>query len=300
MTVVALQLAGWFFPPLSFFSSAAIALCAFHYALPIAAAVLAAAGFAASGLIALLALVGGDGDALRAYMNALLLVALHWAPIFVFARVWRNASLSVAVQVLGVLAVVVLLAAHWSLDDLAELWREQMTGLMPFSVDELAPDGRAAFHHLTEIMTGVTISGATATWTLCAMFGRWMQRLQGERGRFRAEVAEMNMGVILAAFMAAATAMWVMRGGPLWLEIVIATAPLFFIQGVVTAHRLINLRVENRKPWLIGLYAGLFVSLWLDPRILTVIIVLGVLENFVKLRRRCLQIRRHDDEPPAS
>lgn len=290
-----LQLVGMAFPPAGFLGGSVAALYCFHYAPAAVAPVLLAAAALVTGVFwALTAL--GDGAGVPVGM--LLALGVQWLAIALFVGVWRKVSLSLALQTLGVVVLVALAVAHLLVNDVAQAWRERVEAFLSLSVADLDPETGAVLEGMLVLMTGLTLAGLAASLTLCSMFGRWMQTLRGERGPFRAEALELSLGVILTTVFAATLVMWGVSGEAVWGEAAIALSPLFFVQGVATCHRLVITFAANAKPWLVALYVALFLAVLLDLRILAMIMVLGALENFVKLRRRCL--RAKDGEMPKA
>ena len=315
-----IQLCATFFSLLNIVSGAMVALLCFRHdmtyrvLIPVLAAILVAIGAAATTLADVpFSLVAWP-------------LVYFWLPIFIIAWMWRETSMSLALQVLGALGAGTLVAFH-ILDYVPGLLVQMIDQSLARMEDaESMALAEELTHDMVAVINSAFIASFVIWWALCALFGRWMylspkenpeenleEDLKGN-GAFRsemvAEMMEFHLGIILTALLVVATIVGTLGGHPVGMGAVVILSTLFLLQGVITVHQIVVILSDEPRFWLIGFYILFVASLWFSlsaamhageaaeatlanpgPVAMLGIIVLGALENFINLKKRCLNLK---------
>ncbi|MCG6867311.1 MAG: DUF2232 domain-containing protein [Gammaproteobacteria bacterium] len=264
-------------PPLSLLSGAALALVTLRSGasngLQVAALALAVA--TALGWLAL-----GTPSA------GLIFGLVQWAPVFILALVLRyTISLRLAVGTAAVLGLVLLGVLHTAVPDLAALWTALLDEYFRTNLEQVEVPAEQIDETLqtaSVIMTGAVVSSLMLVAVLSLLIARWWQSVLYNPGGFRSEFQELRLGRPLAIVgTALLVAAYLQKSSALTEAALVALLP-FLLQGIAVVHGL-SARSANPVPWLIGLYALLIIAM---PQMMAALIALGVMDNFVDLRRR--------------
>lgn len=289
--IVLIQFCAFFVPLFNFLSSSVIALLGFHYRSRRAYGyVLLLAITAAAIVLGLLTALGMPET--TDFPDTLMFALLYWIPPAVLAYIWKRTSLSLVMQLIGVSAIAAVLIAHWQVEDLPQMWRELIYGnIVPMEGQSghMTSELLAQIDRMTGDMTGLFTASLVMSYMLCLLFGRWMHVLIKHPGEFRDEVLQGRMGMILAAVMAGVIVAQALDYDGIWRDTGFALAPLFLLQGVMTVHRIVLETLRNAKVGLVIFYITVAVSVLLAQMLVLLLIVLGVLENFLHLRRRVIE-----------
>jgi hypothetical protein len=135
-------------------------------------------------------------------------------------------------------------------------------------------------------MTGVALTSLISIWTVSLLLARWWENLFEATSGFRAEFTGLNLGKVMAVFGLALFAIVSFTRSPLMHELLMVVAYALFLQGIATAHYLLN-TLNNASAWLFAFYAALVLSPFI-PQVPGAVSALGALENLVHFRsRRC-------------
>jgi len=265
------------FPPLSLLSGAALALVTLRRGasdgLQVAALALAVA--TALGWLAL----GTPSP-------GLIFGLVQWAPVFILALALRyTISLRVGVGMAAVLGLVLLGVLHVAVPDLAALWTAVLDEYFRTNLEQVEVPTEQIDETLqtaSVIMTGAVVSSLMFVAVLSLLIARWWQSVLYNPGGFRSEFQELRLGRPLAIVgPALLVAAYLQKSSVLTEAALVAMLP-FLLQGIAVVHGL-SARSTNPVPWLIGLYALLIIAM---PQMMAALIALGVMDNFVDLRRR--------------
>lgn len=283
-----LQSIAFFLPIFNFLSSSSIALFCFHYRSIMTRVIILLLALSAMAVVLIL-LTTADQLAPDKYWGTLGFIVMYWIPPAILAHVWWRTSLSLMMQALGVCAVAAVLVAHMSVDDLPGAWREFIYQHLVSAGDLQSPELLAIIQSATESMTGLVASAFVMSWLAWLMFGRWMQTLMERPGEFRDEAVQGGMGVVLATTMAVVATAWALDAGAIWKDLGFALAPLFLLQGTLTVHCILVSTVRNARPWLTIFYVLLVMAILFAQYLVLMLVVLGALENFLRLRSRAMR-----------
>ncbi len=215
-----------------------------------------------------------------------LLLAL-WAPVWGLALVLRaTRSLSLTVLAAGVGGLLLVLLAHLFLDDPASYWLQLLEPLRQVLEAEGAVEATAGedlFARIARWMTGAFAAALLLQIVLGVFIGRWWQALLYNPGGFGAEFRDLRLPRALGALGLLLLAVIAFAPGPgLVVDLLIALAPLFLLQGLAVVHQLLHARGAHAG-WLVGLY-GLMVLLM--PHAELLVACVGLVDIWVDVRAR--------------
>jgi hypothetical protein len=236
----------------------------------------------ALGILAAVSLVVG-APLEQLAVNAL----LTWLPVMLLAAVMaRSGSLTLALQVAAIVAIVVTLGFYVVLDDPTVFWGDVLARLSSF-FNELGLRQQAELlatqkDRLAPQMTMVVVSTAWSIVVLVLVLGYAMyQALPGKRGIF-GRFCDLSFGRVLALIMAV-TSLTAVVARVAWLENVAFVAfSIFWVQGLAIVHWL---HVERRMHAVavVGLYALIFV---LNALVVAGLAAVGYTDAWFEFRRR--------------
>jgi pimeloyl-ACP methyl ester carboxylesterase len=264
---------------LSYGGTAALALFSLHAGARIGALVLLGAALV-TGILAGLLMQQG--------MAVVVTSLLLWVPVWLTAVVLRETrSLALAMLVSSGLAMAGVLLVFAVFGDPGQWWLEHLQAL----IDSVAAQQEIDIAPLREfaeqvapIMTGALAAGLSFATLTCLLLGRWWQSLLVKPGALRKEFYALRLNRLLSLFGLAIIALAALGFGvvsTLALQWVLVVTVLFLFVGLAVVHAtLANLKAA--RGWLIAIY----VSMSLLPQALLLVVVVGMLDPWLDLRRR--------------
>ncbi|MCO6414421.1 MAG: hypothetical protein J5I92_16930 [Thiogranum sp.] len=214
---------------------------------------------------------------------------LLWVPVWLAALVLRETrSLAMAVLVLTGVALLAVLLVFVLFGDPSQWWLERLGTLIDALVAQEPAMDRTALMPFAEqvapLMTGSLAAGLTFAAVTCLLLGRWWQALLVKPGALRQEFYALRLNRTLSLACVAVVALAALGSGAAgavatqWSLIVLV--PFLFVGLAVIHAALANLKAA--RGWLIAVYvlAGLL------PQALLMVVVTGVLDPWMDLRRR--------------
>jgi len=265
-------------PLIGLLSSAAIALVTLRKGATEGLMVGAFSGLA-SGLLALAVL----GSPVPAIGFALAL----WLPAWMLGLVLRQSrSLDLTVQLAALFGLLILVGIHLQADDPTRYWADLLEPMRENLVERGLVEAAASEQLVAEIsrwMTGAFAATFYFQLLLALFIGRsWQAQLYNPGGfsaEFRAFRVQNGVGYLTAGLVALVLltedAMWAS-------ELLLVSAPLFFIQGVAIVHSLAHSYAAGRG-WLIGFYALLVLIM---PHAEILVAGLGLVDVWADVRAR--------------
>jgi hypothetical protein len=262
------------FPPISIFSSAAIALVTLRLGAAEGMYILAGADIAA-------ALLGHF--LIDSYQFALLYASLLWLPIWLIAillREGRQLSLSVEIAVfIGMLGVA---GFYLYNPDPAAMW----SSLLEQMVQQNAPikDIKGWISEFSRYMTGVFAAGTVFSLLFGLFLGRWWQSLLYNPGGFKQEFLDLNTSRKLATSSLLVLAIAFFASGTLS-EIAWNMAILLFVLYTVIGTSVLHVVFAQTK---LSRYAVplFYVTLFLVPQVLPPVAVVGLIDAWLNIRKK--------------
>ena len=264
---------------LSYGGTAALALFSLHAGARIGALVLLGAALV-TGILAGLLMQQG--------MAVVVTSLLLWVPVWLAAVVLRETrSLALAMLVSSGLAMAGVLLVFIVFGDPAQWWLEHLQAL----IDSVAAQQEIDIAPLSEFagqvapfMTGALAAGLSFATLTCLLLGRWWQSLLVKPGALRKEFYTLRLNRLLSLFGLAIIALAALGFGvvsTLALQWVLVVTVLFLFVGLAVVHAtLANLKAA--RGWLIAIY----VLMSLLPQALLLVVVVGMLDPWLDLRRR--------------
>ena len=264
---------------LSYGGTAALALFSLHAGARIGALVLLGAALV-TGILAELLMQQG--------MAVVVTSLLLWGPVWLTAVVLRETrSLALAMLVSSGLAMAGVLLVFIAFGDPGQWWLEHLQAL----IDSVAAQQEIDIAPLREFaeqvapfMTGALAAGLSFATLTCLLLGRWWQSLLVKPGALRKEFYALRLNRLLSLFGLAIIALAALGFGvvsTLSLQWVLVVTILFLFVGLAVVHAtLANLKAA--RGWLIAIYV--LMSLLLQ--VLLLVIVVGMLDPWLDLRRR--------------
>jgi len=265
-------------PLVGLLSSAVIALVTLRKGAQEGLIVDAFAGFA-SGLLVFAAL-GSPQPAVG-------FVLILWLPVWVLGLVLRQTrSLSLTVEVAALFGLLVAAGIRLLIGDPVAHWMELLEpvrlSLVKSSVIDAVVSERLAAQ-AARWMTGAFAATFYSQLLLALFIGRWWQALLYNPGGFGAEFRALRMhpGVAYPALGLAVAAL--LLDGAMWAtDLLLLSAPLFFLQGMAIVHGLAH-TYSTHRGWLVGFYGLLLLAM---PYAEMLVAGFGFLDSWVDLRTR--------------
>jgi len=266
---------------LSYLGAAALALYSLHLGARQGLLVLLGAALA-TGLLA--QLVSHQGVA------TVVTSLLVWLPVWIAAGVLRaTLSLAMAMLVVSGIAMLGVALVFAVYGDPAPWWQQVLQGV----VDRLATrpelhDTAASLStfvtQVAPLMTGSLAAGLGFAALICLMLGRWWQSLLVKPGALRTEFYALRLNGALSLVGLLIIGLATLKLGlvsTIALQWALIAMVVFLFIGLAVLHAtLVNLKVA--KGWLIAAY----VLMSLLPQAMLMVVVTGLLDPWVDLRRR--------------
>ncbi|UCE76583.1 MAG: hypothetical protein JSU62_12195 [Gammaproteobacteria bacterium] len=215
---------------------------------------------------------------------------LLWIPVWLAAVVLRGTgSLAMAMLTLTGLALSLVTLIFLLLGDPGPWWVARLGSLADAvaAQPELGIDRTALAQFIETVaplMTGTMAAGLSFAALTCVILGRWWQALLVNPGGLRKDFYALRLGRVVSLVGIAMVAVATLKVGVLsslalqWS--LIAMVPFLFVGLAVMHASLANLKAA--KGWLIALY----VLMSLLPQVLLMVVLVGVLDPWLELRRR--------------
>jgi hypothetical protein len=266
---------------LSYVGAAALALYSLHIGANRGLLVLLGAALA-TGLLSQVVLHQGVAVAITSM--------LLWLPVWIAAGVLRvTLSLAMAMLVLGGLAMLAVLLVFAVYGDPAPWWQQLLHGM----VERLATqpelqdtvDRLYAFvEQVAPLMTGSLAAGLVFAALTCLMLGRWWQSLLVKPGALRTEFYALRLNATLSLLGVVITGLAAFKLGmvsKIAMQWSLIAMVVYLFVGLAVLHAtLANLKAA--KGWLVAAY----VLMSLLPQALLMVVVIGLLDPWLDLRRR--------------
>lgn len=215
---------------------------------------------------------------------------LLWVPVWLAAMVLRaTGSLALAMLVITGLALLLVALVFALLGDPGPWWLERLEVLADAvaAQSELVIDSAAVAQFIETVaplMTGVMAAGLSFAALTCVILGRWWQALLVNPGGLRKDFYALRLNQIVSLVGIAIVGLASLKLGVLsslalqWSLILMV--PFLFVGLAVVHATLANLGAS--KGWLIALY----ILMSLLPQALLMVVLVGVLDPWLELRRR--------------
>jgi hypothetical protein len=215
---------------------------------------------------------------------------LLWIPVWLAALVLRaTGSLAMAMLVVTLLALLTVALVFALLGDPGVWWQERLQVLAEVlagqpDISLQAADLALFIESVAPLMTGIIAAGLSFAALTCVILGRWWQALLVNPGGLRKDFLALRLNRVLSLAAVAIAGLALLKFGVLsslatqWSLIVMV--PFLFV-GLAAVHAsLVNLGAG--KGWLIVFY----VVMGLIPQALLMVVLVGVLDPWLELRRR--------------
>lgn len=242
--------------------------------------------------VTLLAAVGGGLLAWLAVGAPLLAVTLGlmlWLPLLLLAVVLRRSiSLALTLQIAGLLGLLAVLAFYLVLGDPAVWWRQIVSEMMA-NLDAAGVFPQPAvrdrlgeiFNAWAPLAPGQLVFSTLLTLLLALLLARWWQAALYNPGGFRQEFHALRLGRMPATAMAVLLGLSLISIHPLPINLCLALAAIYLLQGLALVHGLVA-RAGLGRVWLVVFYVGLILvlALW------QLLLILAVLDAWIDFRAR--------------
>jgi hypothetical protein len=215
------------------------------------------------------------------------IAAIQWLPLVLLALILRQTvSLPLAVLAAGGLGMVGLGVLYLVVPEPDAMWRSVLDQLFRPKLEgastELSQTQiEALLDQVARMMSAVLAASLSVSMVLSLLLARWWQALLDNPGGFGREFRALRLGrsvslIALVVFVAVAFAQ-----APLLLGLAAVLGGILIFQGLAVVHGLVAVRRLN-VGWLIAVYVLLF----LVPQSLVLLVVLGLVDNWLDLRAR--------------
>ena len=273
---------------LSYVGAAALGLYSLHNGLRPGLIVLAGAALA-TGLLSQLLLHQGVAVAVTSMFL--------WLPVGLAAVVLRSTrSLAMAMLSLSAVAMLGVLLVYLLHGDPAQWWQAQLQAIADVLAEnpdlQLDSDTLTGFiEQVAPLMTGSLAAGLSFAALTCLMLARWWQSLLLKPGALRTEfyALRLNAGLSLAGIGLSVLAM-VELGvvSSIALQWSLIVMVVFLFVGLAVLHATLA-NMKAAKGWIIAAY----VLMGLLPQALLMVVVTGLLDPWLDLRRRTAKAETH-------
>lgn len=273
---------------LSYVGAAALGLYSLHSGLRPGLIVLAGAGLATGVLSELLVHQG-----IAIAVTSMFL----WLPVWLAAVVLRaTRSLAMAMLSLAAIAMLGVLLVYLLFGDPVLWWQQQLQAMAEALAanPELQLDSATLsgfVEQVAPLMTGSLAAGLGFAALTCLMLGRWWQSLLVKPGALRTEfyALRLNAGLSLAGVALSALAavdLGVISSIALQWSLIVMV--IFLFVGLAVLHATLA-NMKAAKGWIIAAY----VLMSLLPQALLMVVVTGLLDPWMDLRRRTAKTETH-------
>jgi hypothetical protein len=210
----------------------------------------------------------------------LVFILFVWGPVFCCASVLRGTdSQGWMVFTAGIIGMIMVLALHIYMDDVAEWWQVVLDLWIDVS---LASDQKEQFREVTAgilpLMNALLASVIVVSLVLTTLMARWWQSVLFNPGGFRDEFAGLKLPEMLLYPCLAGIGMLLIAGEdklPVLRDLLIITVFLYLFQGISAIHRTVRKR-KLSTAWLVGMYS-LLVFL---PQMVLFVAFLGMADSW--------------------
>ena len=205
-------------------------------------------------------------------------------PSFILASVlYSTRSLSLSMQAAAILGAFAFIIASAMFPDTQQFWQSALT---PIITPVLEAGGNSEEHiaqvisQTSEYMTGLLIASIVLVHSIILLFGYKLHSLANNTSQFDTDFREMRLGKVLA-ILALIAGIWAFLAKSAFAtQLCGILIILFFIQGMAVIHTTCGAMTKG-KLWLIITY---FLVIFV-PQAILIIILLGLIETFFKLRQ---------------
>ena len=241
-------------------------------------------------LIVIFMLVSGLAEIQINLAAEIFIVLIHWLPVMILTQTLRSTgSLSYTIQRLVFFMVLIVLSSFWIFPDSADLWDQLFNWISQgrlVQIIENDPAMTEQYYAALTIMTGIIATATSLLWLVSLLLARWWQSLLIEPGSFVREFTELQLGKVVAGCGLFFFGITFFAQSPVIIEVIAVLMAIFMIQGIATVHFLLS-RIETGRIFLFIFYGALIISVRV-PILPGLIAVLGMMENFVGLRKRMI------------
>lgn len=201
-----------------------------------------------------------------------------WAPVLLLAF-WlrRTVSLAIALQILGVLGALAVVALHLMQADLHAYWREVMEAVLG-GVPQDDATWQMFDENMLPRMTGFWAVGLMGAALLALLLGRWWQALLYNPGGFQAEFHGLDIGREAGILALVLVAAGMFTGVGLMADLALVASALFAVQAMALTHAYVKAR-EMSVAWLVAAYLMM-------PLVFQLVALVGIADALFKWRRR--------------
>lgn len=209
-----------------------------------------------------------------------------WVPVILLAALMRNTrSMTLALQVAALVALIMTLAFYLVLGDPVAWWSEVLVDVAA-AFREMGLERHAdALSAQREVVAGQMTTLVVLTgWTLYAMvvlLGYAVWRSLPDKGSVYGRFCDLNLGRVLALTMAVSSVLAVLTGSD-WLEnLAFVAFMMFWLQGLAIIHWL---HAERDMPVLVVILAYALLP-FLNALLLMALAVVGYIDAWFEFRR---------------
>ncbi len=266
-------------PPVSIFSSAAIALVTLRKG--------SGEGLLVLGFSALAAAVLGY-YVIGNYQFTLGYSLVLWFPVWAISIVLREGrSMNLALDVAVLLGALIVIGFYAYFDNPAEIWNmilnrmiEPMQSIPDFPIQEV----KQSIAKISLYMTGIIAAGTVSSLLLGLFLARWWQSVLFNPGGFRQEFVNLNTSSVIALVNAIIIVLAFVNAGVITQvarNILILLVVLYTFIGTAVMHVWIS--SYNAKRFLLPLF---YVMLFIIPQLAIPIALVGFADVWLNLRNR--------------
>lgn len=266
-------------PPVSYLSSAAVALVTLRQGLkPGLILVIGASIF-----IAGVSLFVGEESGLKSTLASLIALSLI---IWMLSGILRyTRSLPMTFIASGTVGLVVILVLHGVLGDPTKWWEQVLTQLFLPAIEQASPSEQQEFLEVIASwaphVTGFVAAALALNSLLCLFIGRWWQAMLYNPGGFQTEFHGLRLGKHIAIATLVVALLTLVPMGEISViatDLLMIMLTLYVLQGIAVAHAVVAMKKMN-VGWLVGLYIVVFLMSQL-------VAVAGFIDTFVNFRQR--------------
>jgi hypothetical protein len=270
---------GWIFPPLSYFSGAAVGLVTLRKGAQDGLVIIGGAALLC-GLIAW----GGIGTP----WFALPLVLVLWLPVWLGSQVLRfTRSQGLMLVAVGAMAALFALGMRVMIGDVEAWWYAVLQRFFePSAAETGLPFGEAELKAAASMMNGFAAAALGMSVVLPILLARWWQSVLYNPGGFGAEFRELRLPRVVALPVALAavfvTIQLISNGSQgVVSDLLMVAMALYLFQGLAIAHYYIHQRGASMGR-IVLLYIGLII---LQPYSALALAMVGLVDSGMDLRR---------------
>ena len=208
-------------------------------------------------------------------------------PSLMLASIFYNTrSLSLSLQMAALLGAVSFISIILLFPEHAQFWQKTLTPMLTPALEARGYSSQESGQMLAQtaqFMTGLLLASIVLVHSSILLLGYWLYSQINNKVQFSRDLRHMRLGKVLAIAGVILGMIAITTGSPFVSQLCAILVILFFLQGMIVMHAACN-RMTKGKLWLIIAYLlVIFV-----PQTILVVILLGLLETFFKLRERAL------------